>query len=129
MRPEVIAEYIKHRYSRAIEVCIGNYWEVARLLGSKLIAAVDTRICNNGKIPFYVDDITEPSLGIYLQADLIYAIRPPPELWTDILHLAEKINADCLIRPMGNEFLILPFKLVNYRGEWFYVKQARSGQL
>ncbi len=126
MRPEAIAEYIKCRYSRVIEVCIGNYIEVAKLLGSRLIAAVDTKICRTAEIPFYVDDIVEPSMDVYWQADLIYAIRPPPDLWADIQHLAEKVDADCLIRPMGNEFLPFPFRLVNYMGERFYIKQARS---
>jgi len=126
VRPEAIAEYIS-RYDKAIEVCVGNYWEVARLLGNKLIAAVDVKKTEvPAGIRFYIDDVTSPKLDIYRKADVIYSIRPPPELWNDILALAMKANADCLIRPMGNEFLNFPFKLVNYKGERFYIAERNS---
>jgi hypothetical protein len=121
--PEVIAEYILRHYAgKVVEVGIGHYPSIALILSEKLdVVATDSReVRVPSKIRFFVDDIFEPDLGIYQNASLIYSIRPPPELYKPLVSLAEKVGADCLIRPFANE---APDggRLVNYKGEWFYV--------
>ena len=123
MIPEVIAEYILDRYSgKVVEVGIGYYPAVAVILSEKLdVVATDSREVNApSKIKFFVDDIFDPDLSIYQSASLIYSIRPPPELYRPLVSLAERVGADCLIRPFANE---APEggKLVNYKGERFYI--------
>ncbi|AEA47949.1 UPF0146 family protein [Archaeoglobus veneficus] len=130
MRPEAIADYISRNYSTAVEVCVGNYWEIAKLIGDKLVAAVDVRhVKAPPGVRFIVDDVMNPSdllLELCRQVELVYAIRPPPELWRYILALSKLSNSDCLIRPFGNEFAASPFRLVNYMGERFYVALLRQ---
>jgi len=121
--PEAIAEYILRHYAgKVVEVGIGHHSSIALMLSEKLeVVATDSReVRVPSKIRFFVDDVFEPDLSIYQNASLIYSIRPPPELYKPLVSLAEKVGADCLIRPFANE---APDggKLVNYKGEWFYI--------
>jgi len=122
---DVIAEFIAKRYDgKLVEVGIGNYHCVARKLSDKgfKIVATDFRTVEglpNG-VEFHVDDIMNPNLDIYKGASLIYSLRPPLELYPYIVAVAKAVKADCLIRPFGNEFAT-DGKLINYKGEKFYV--------
>ena len=127
MLPEVIAEFIcKHYSGRVIEVGIGYYWKVAEILADKgfEVIAIDSKDISaefkGRQIKFVVDDIMNPNLEIYEGASLVYSIRPPLELYSYIVAVARAVDADCLIRPFGNEFAI-DGKLINYKGERFYV--------
>ena len=127
MIPEVIAEYILRHYAgKVVEIGIGHYPAVAVMLSEKLdVVATDSReVRVPSKIKFIVDDIFDPDLRIYHGSSLIYSIRPPPELYKPLVSLAEKVGADCLIRPFANE---APDggRLVNYKGERFYIFQKR----
>ena len=119
---EVIAEYILKNYSgKVVEVCIGNYFRVAEKLSKKLnVVCVDIKPKRISRIRFYVDDIMKPNLSIYKNAELIYSLRPPLELYNHIVNVSKAVKADCLIRPFGNEFSNNG-KLINYKGERFYV--------
>lgn len=119
----LLAEFISKNYDPqvVVEVGIGKKWEVAIQLstaGFKVIAT-DVMDINPRGLDFVKDDITNPEMIIYRKAGLIYSIRPPPELFSSIIDVARSAGADCLIRPLGNEF---PDggKLINYKGEWFY---------
>ena len=50
-----------------------------------------------------VDDAFNPDLRIYEGSDLIYSIRPPPELINALESLAEKVNAALLIFPLSED--------------------------
>lgn len=115
-----IAEYISKRYSgKIIEVGIGYNWKIALKLKELGFQVVTTDL---RYIPidleFYVDDITNPNIEIYEGANLIYSVRPPPEIVPYILKVARIVRADVIVRPFGNEFY--NGKLVNYKGERFY---------
>ncbi|ADB57513.1 UPF0146 family protein [Archaeoglobus profundus] len=117
-----IADYISKRYSgKLVEVGIGYNWIVALKLKENgfRVVATDIRHIPIKDIEFYIDDITTPRLEIYSNSSLIYSIRPPPEIVPHILRVAKEVKADVLIRPFGNEFY--SGKLINYRGERFYV--------
>ena len=68
---------------------------------------------------FYLDDITSPKIQIYKGASLIYSIRPPPELFSAILMVSQKIGADCIIKPLYGDYM--DAKIVNYKGVQFYL--------
>ncbi len=124
---EAIVEFIAKNYSgKVVEVGIGHYHCVARRLadmGFEVVATDLKKLTVPEKVKFYVDDITNPNLNIYRGARLVYSLRPPPELHDPILSVAKEVGADCLIRPFGNEFVSYG-RLVNYRGERFYVWRA-----
>ncbi len=117
-----IADYIARNYSgKVVEIGIGYYWKVAKELKRRgfEVVVTDRKPIPVSDLKFHIDDVTQPDLRIYRGASLIYSIRPPPELVTYILRVSKSVGADCLIRPFGNEFF--NGKLVNYRGERFYV--------
>lgn len=121
---EVIAEFIAKRYSgKVVEVGIGRYHCVARMLvqkGFKVVATDFEEIEVPDGVEFFVDNIMNPDLRIYRDASLIYSLRPPLELYSYIVSVAKAVDADCLIRPFGNEFAT-DGKLINYKGERFYL--------
>ena len=50
-----------------------------------------------------LDDISNPNLEIYENADLIYSIRPPFELIPKLASLGKRIGADVLIIPLSED--------------------------
>jgi uncharacterized UPF0146 family protein len=61
------------------------------------------------------DDILKPDLTIYRGADLLYSIRPNPELIPFLQRIAMEVNADLLIRPLSHDSCHMPssMRLVN----------------
>jgi len=49
------------------------------------------------------DDVTRPDISIYQGADLIYSIRPPPELFRPLEKLARRVGAHLVIRPLSTD--------------------------
>ncbi len=122
-----LAEFISTNYEPqvVVEVGIGNKWDIAIQLSStgfKVIATdiMDLDPLDHGDFDFVKDDITDPHMRIYYDAGLIYSIRPPPDIFSSIINVARYSGADCLIRPLGNEFP-QGGELINYKGERFYL--------
>ena len=62
-------------------------------------------------------------MKIYENTDLIYSIRPPSELQPYLVKLANKINAQLIIKPLTNEDLNtgkVKMKLKNFKKASFY---------
>lgn len=99
---------------KIVEVGVGKLPEIAVKLAEKLpkteIIATDINIQTiqqikqrYPQIKFVQDDITRPDIKIYQNSDLIYSIRPPPELTPYLLKLAKKVGATLIIRPLSSE--------------------------
>ena len=124
----MLAEYISKNYrGKVVEIGIGRRLETAAELATKgfEVVAVDVINIIPDNFTFFRDDVTDPEISIYRGASLIYSIRPPPELFPYIVRLAESVKADCIIRPLGNEFPV-GGKLVNYGRERFYIWRFRK---
>ena len=70
------------------------------------------------------DDITDPNLELYKNADIIYSIRPPSELQPHIEKLSQKVKGTFIIKPLCNEDLNIrskKAKLKNYKKASFYI--------
>ncbi|MFO7968018.1 MAG: UPF0146 family protein [Archaeoglobaceae archaeon] len=119
-----LAEFISTYYEPqvVVEVGIGKKWDIAIQLSSAgfKVIATDIMDLEPEDFDFVKDDITNPDISLYKKSGLIYSIRPPPELFSSIIHVARSAGADCLIRPLGNEFP-QGGELINYRGERFYL--------
>lgn len=118
------AEYIIKNYPHArkiVEVGVGKEFSVCEELKRNLknteILATDVQ-ASMGAVS---DDASSPRMEMYKDADLIYSIRPPPELYEYIEKLAREIGADLLIRPLSSDF-VKPrnAKLVNHGKASFY---------
>jgi len=120
-----LAEYIALRYRRVAEIGIGNYTAVAEYLASRGVKVIATDIRDvKTNVDFFIDDIRDPKIELYRGVELVYSIRPPPELFSFIKQLANRIEADCIIKPLHGDYA--DGRLVNYRGLGFYLWKKSS---
>lgn len=124
---EDLAGYIARNYrGRVVEVGVGYYCEVARLLAAQGLQVTLTdreeRLIAGLKVE--KDDIFSPRLELYRGAGLIYSIRPPLEMQLAMGVVAAEVEADVLIRPLMEEVARLPGfsrRLVNWGLASFYL--------
>ena len=101
-----IGKYIASHYTRAIEIGIGRNEEAAKIVSSTgaLMRCTDVKVFElSGGLPFFLDDIFSPDDSLYTGAEVIYAIRPAPEMIPPLILLAERINADLIVYHLGFE--------------------------
>ena len=70
------------------------------------------------------DDVFNPNMNIYKDADLLFSIRPPAELQEAIMKIRDEIDATLIIKPLFNEDLNMKtkkMKLKNYNRASFYI--------
>ena len=70
------------------------------------------------------DDIFNPNMNIYKDADILFSIRPPAELQEAIMKIRDNVNATLIIKPLFNEDLNMKtkkMKLKNYNRASFYI--------
>ncbi|MHA1207683.1 MAG: UPF0146 family protein [Candidatus Freyarchaeota archaeon] len=127
---EDIIEYIvdRYKYSRKIvEVGVGKFPQIAVALAEKLpeteILVTDIKShmleqLPSPRIKTVVDDIISPNVRGYEGSDLIYSIRPPPELQHYLLRIAKIVKADLILRLLTNEPLYIhhsKYEIINYK--------------
>ncbi|MDO8872772.1 MAG: UPF0146 family protein [Methanoregula sp.] len=101
-----IGNYIASHYTRAIEIGIGRNEEAAKIVSSAgaLIRCTDVKAIGiSDGLPFFKDDIFSPDNSLYTGAEVIYAIRPAPEMISPLIELAGRINADLIVYHLGFE--------------------------
>ncbi len=118
------AEYIwiNYRDRRIVEVGIGPDDRVFNILSKKGTNIVSTDVKPAKSV--YVDDITQSTDEIYAGADLIYSIRPPPELHPYLESMARRIGADLIIKPMSTDPCSVG-RLIGYKKTTFYLSKKR----
>ncbi|MEM3394910.1 MAG: UPF0146 family protein [Nitrososphaerota archaeon] len=112
---QVIAEFIARHYPNAkkiVEIGVGRTPFTALVL-KKLIKNLDMIIVDKDQVVMdeirgfglraFVDDIWSPRLELYRDADLIYSIRPPFELFSKIVEIGESVGSDVLIIPLAED--------------------------
>ncbi|MGI6465519.1 MAG: UPF0146 family protein [Methanobacterium sp.] len=122
-------EYIIKHYSQSsgiAEVAVGHFLQVGFALKKHLegeIIMTDIKPCQDSVI---LDDIRQPNLKIYKDAELIYSIRPPEELHPYLEQLSEKLGGDLIIKPLSTDSIRTrgKMKLINYKKAVFYKKSA-----
>lgn len=125
----LIARWISENYPSAekiVEVGVGGTpraLEVLReeLPGCELVATDVREVSTPEGVIFRSDDVTDPEVDIYRDADLIYSIRAPVEFYSPILELADEVGADVLVKPASSEEAPGWGEVVNYSGVAFYV--------
>ncbi|MBU3968118.1 MAG: hypothetical protein KKG76_12240 [Euryarchaeota archaeon] len=125
---EDITDYILKNYrNKVVEVGVGSMPHVALALKDRLdVVVTDINEQEYAGVRFCRDDIFDHDIGIYMNASLIYSIRPPIEMQEAIAKIAKKVGADMLIRPFGNEKADLDricrsCTLVNHKKARFYI--------
>lgn len=120
-----LAEFIAKRYRRVAEIGIGKNTTVAEFLKSKGVFVIATDVREVATtVEFYIDDVLNPKVEIYKDIELVYSIRPPPELLPAIKKLSKILNADCIVKPLYGDYY--DGDLVNYKGVNFYLWKRNS---
>jgi len=116
------AEYIINRYPKAkkvLEVGVGRDFSVLKELEKFGLDVFSTDINPDSPKTIY-DDVVVPRMNLYRDADLIYSIRPPLELYPYLEKLAENIKVPLLIRPLLTDHTFTKGILKNYKKSIFY---------
>jgi uncharacterized UPF0146 family protein len=120
---ELLIDYLSRRYRRVVEVGIGTYFRVACALQDRGLTVTATDINpRTAAVPVVRDDLWEPRLEVYRDAQAIYAIRPPPELLPPLKELARRLAADLIVKPLAGE--PCDGQLVSTAGSFFYLYPA-----
>ncbi len=124
---DLLIDYLSRRYRRVVEVGIGTYPRVACALRDRGLTVTATDINpRTEEVPVVRDDLWEPRLEVYLKAQAIYAIRPPPELVPPLKKLARRLAVDLIVKPLAGE--PCDGHLVSTAGSFFYLyPTGRSG--
>ena len=91
---------------RVVEVGIGRETAVAGALTARGVAVTATDIRPRSTPPgvaFAVDDVTAPTRSLYAGADVVYALRLPPELHRPTAALARDVGAELLFTTLGGD--------------------------
>ena len=106
-RIEGLIDFITGRYSKIAEIGIGLFPDVAYALAEKGLMRFATDI-----IPVYydgvkviIDDVTDPDISLYNEIDLVYSMRPPPELFPYMKNLAKTISADLIVKLLSSDYI------------------------
>ena len=143
---EDLVDFVIRNYNnveRIVEIGIGAYPYVAMYL-KELLPSVHIIVTDIDRVklatikkecielePVY-DDIFKPQWMFYAGADLLYSIRPPPEMIPEIMKLALKVGSDLLIRPLFNDEGDYDYpkqrgwRLTNYKRAIFYLLKKQT---
>lgn len=125
-----LIDYIAENYLSAgkiVEVGVGRQREVLEELAERLnavVVGVDSREIEG----LVKDDIFKPEYRIYRGAELIYALRPEPELYPALKRIAHEVGSDLIVKPFSADpsLDLEGLELVNYKGECFYIKRHQK---
>ena len=72
-------------------------------------------------VAFVEDDVWDPDLAVYRDADAIYALNLPPELHRPALDLARRVDAAFLFTTLGGDQPSVPVSRETLPGETLFV--------
>ena len=120
-KAEGLIDYIVGRYPGVVEIGIGHSPVVAVGLLEKgvKIFATDIRQFYYEGLKVIDDDITKPDISLYRDIDLIYSIKPPPELVSYMKKTAKSVSADLIVKSLASEYL--DGQLIRHGNASFYI--------
>jgi uncharacterized UPF0146 family protein len=116
-----LTDYIAGRYACAAEIGIGRFPDVALALAKRgvRVFATDIERREHLGLKVIIDDITEPRVSLYRETELLYSMRPAPELVPYMRRLAKEIGVELIVKPLASECLW--GRLTRYGDSTFYV--------
>ena len=111
-------------YDRVVEVGIGRRVDVATALADRGVHVTATDVHERtvpAGVRFVRDDVVEPELAVYADADAIYAVNLPPELHRPALDVAREVDADLLFTTLGGDEPTVPIEREPLATETLYV--------
>ena len=110
--------------TKIVEIGAGKFQTISKNLSENEnidIVMTDIDPANENIIK---DDVFNPNMNIYRDADILFSIRPPAELQEAIMKIRDDVNATLIIKPLFNEDLNMKtkkMKLKNYNRASFYI--------
>ncbi len=110
--------------TKIVEIGVGKFQTISKNLSkNENIELIMTDI-DPANEDIVKDDVFNPDMSIYEDADILFSIRPPGELQEAIMKIRDEINATLIIKPLFNEDLNIKtqkMKLKNYNRASFYI--------
>ncbi|MBQ6813853.1 MAG: hypothetical protein IJP12_04355 [Methanobrevibacter sp.] len=112
-----------NKKTKVVEIGVGKFQKISKhLKENKDIELLMTDI-NPANEDIIKDDVFNPNMNIYHNADLIFSIRPPSELQEAIMKIRDRVDCNLIIKPLFNEDINIKtkkLKLKNYKRASFY---------
>ena len=110
--------------TKMVEIGVGKFQTISKNLSkNENIDLIMTDI-DPANEDIVKDDVFNPDMSIYEDADILFSIRPPGELQEAIMKIRDQVNATLIIKPLFNEDLNIEtqkMKLKNYNRASFYI--------
>lgn len=110
--------------TKIVEIGVGKFQTISKNLSkNENIELIMTDI-DPANEDIVKDDVFNPDMSIYEDADILFSIRPPGELQEAIMKIRDEVNATLIIKPLFNEDLNIKtqkMKLKNYNRASFYI--------
>lgn len=110
--------------TKIVEIGVGKFQTISKNLSkNENIDLIMTDI-DPANEDIVKDDVFNPDMSIYEDADILFSIRPPGELQEAIMKIRDEVNATLIIKPLFNEDLNIKtqkMKLKNYNRASFYI--------
>jgi len=93
-------------YDPVVEVGIGRRTDVAARLhdrGTRVVAVDRRAVETPDGVCLLRDDVTDPRLGAYPDAEAVYALNLPPDLHAPVVDLARALGADLAFTTLGTD--------------------------
>jgi len=132
-RTEVTAALAERlsEYDVLVEVGVGNRPDVALALAERgrSLTATDVHVQSVPEpVAFVTDDVTDPDLSVYADADAVYALNCPPELQRALCDVARAVDADAVFTTLGTDPAVVPATPENLLGTRITLFVASTGR-
>ena len=111
-------------YTAVVEIGVGRRPDLAAALAADGTAVTATDVEPRETPPdvtFVRDDVTDPTVSIYADAEALVARNLPPELQRPAADLADRVDADFLFTTLGGDPATVPVRRETLPGETLFV--------
>jgi len=116
------------QYAAVVEIGVGRRPDLAAALADRGAAVTATDIEPRETPPevtFVRDDVTDPTVAVYADAEALVARNLPPELQRPAAELADRADADFLFTTLGGDPATVPVRRETLPGETLFVYRNR----
>ncbi len=117
-------------YDRLVEVGIGSRTDVAAALADRGVSVLATDVVERSvpeNVSFARDDVTDPTLSHYADAEAIYALRLPPDLQPAVATVAARVDIPLYFTTLGGDPPVIETSLQAVRSGTLYEHRPNRG--
>ncbi len=110
--------------TKIVEIGAGKFQTISKNLSKNENIEVTMTDIDPANEDIVKDDVFNPNMSIYEDADILFSIRPPAEMQEAIMKIRDEVNATLIIKPLFNEDLNIKtqkMRLKNYNRASFYI--------